>query len=111
MERERLSKGRRVNLLMPEDEHVAAHKLSTTVWQSISSLTSMGIVLVRVAVEAARDRHLLRIFDPSGQPIKEIVNPFFSDPFRAPSVVVRDLARSDRVNVGSSTTTIVDRHI
>lgn len=72
---ERVIEGKRLNLILSESAYTEVRNLAKATNQTITTLVRLGLSLVRIAMEEARQGNKLVITKASGEPIKEIVLP------------------------------------
>jgi hypothetical protein len=66
---------KRVNFILSERAHSELVNLAKRTNRSMTELIRLGLGLVKIVTEAARDGNRLVVTTPDGQPIKEIVIP------------------------------------
>jgi hypothetical protein len=69
------SPGKRVNFVLSEKAHSDLIILADSTHRSMTDVVRLGLGLVKIALEAAKNGQRLVVTGPEGQPIKEIVLP------------------------------------
>lgn len=67
--------GKRVNFILSDRAYSDLTTLSESTHRSMTEVVRLGLGLVKIALEAARNGHRLVVTTPEGQPLKEIVLP------------------------------------
>jgi hypothetical protein len=70
-----VSAGKRVNFILSEKSHADLANLAESTHRSMTDVVRLGLGLVKIALEAARNGQRLVVTSAEGQPIKEIVLP------------------------------------
>ena len=66
---------KRLNLNLSQHAYDEVQKLAEETHQSITQLVRLGLGVLRIAVEEARQGNKIQITSPDGRPIREIVIP------------------------------------
>lgn len=67
--------GKRVNFILSEKAHSDLVSLSESTHRSMTEVVRLGLGLVKIALETARNGHKLVVTNSEGLPLKEIVLP------------------------------------
>ncbi len=70
-----VSPGKRVNFILSEKSHADLANLADLTHRSMTDVVRLGLGLVKIALEAARNGQRLVVTTAEGQPVKEIVLP------------------------------------